>query len=435
MLAQERNISMNNNEWSNKLNNAPIESIEIDDIIGFCEIRREEGIDLDYKGNWPSDLEKVICSFANTQGGIVLIGVDEEEKTRRPKLPIDGIEGEPSTIYQRIMNIASDGIYPPISPEIRVCKLPNPKNKYVVLIRILPSRLMHSTDRRRRIYIRVADNSRGYDLASVSDLEWLWERKRLLEEKRNEIYLSAIGHSGSNAIPWNSVEQEQHWDEVPKLHISVIPSFPSSEKSIEADHLLKVVRSLTPVGSSWRNVDRIVPETTGNWRTIPGGVCSSNRGYIEFPQYIEFGQLAHVHATIGIETFKAIDGTPVKHEFTWAYVILAYVDVTLKFAHQFLDAIEYTWPVTVNVIFELTDLIKINYSVPGRLNPFRSDFMSGFAPDKQLKLLSTEIAPPQLLEEDALMITVAHNLFWSFGLGWEKSKVSEWLQNTVSKRT
>ncbi len=231
-------------ELSNKLNTAPIESIVAEDIIGFCEIRREEGLDLDYKSNWPSDLQKIISSFANTQGGIVLIGVDEEEKTRKPKLPINGIEGESSSIYQKVMNIASDGIYPPISPEVQVCKLPDPKNKFVVLIRILPSRLMHLTNQRRKIYIRVADNSRGYDLASVSDLEWLWERKTLLEEKREEIYLSAIEHSKNKAIPWNSIEDEQHWNSIPKLNISIIPSFPSLDKSIETDQLLKMVQSI-----------------------------------------------------------------------------------------------------------------------------------------------------------------------------------------------
>jgi predicted HTH transcriptional regulator len=149
--------SMNEVELPNKLNSAPIESIEANDLIGFCNLRREEGIDLDYKSDWPSDLEKVICSFANTQGGIVLIGVHEEEKTRKPKLPINGIDGEPSSIYQRIMNIASDGIYPPVSPEIKVCELPEHKGKYAILIRILPSKLMHATDHRRKIYVRVGD--------------------------------------------------------------------------------------------------------------------------------------------------------------------------------------------------------------------------------------------------------------------------------------
>ncbi len=422
---------MNDVELSTKLNNAPIESIEIDDIIGFCALKREESIDLDYKSNWPSDLEKVICSFANTQGGIILIGVDEEEKTRKPKLPINGIEGEKSSIYQRVMNIASDGIYPPISPEVRICELSNQENKFVVLIRILPSRLMHSTDRRRRIYVRVADNSRGYDLASVSDLEWLWQRKTLLEEKREEIYRSAIDHSSSKAIPWNSVEDEQHWNIVPKLHISIIPSFPSDDKSIETDQLLKIVHSLPQVRSSWKNVDRKTPWNIGFWRSIPGGVCTSNRGYKRYLEYIEFGQMAHFHTTIGIETFKNVNGMPVDFEFTWAYIILAYADITFKFAHKYFDRVQYTWPITVNVIFELTNLIKIDYSVPGK--PSSSDSMSAFTPVKQLQLLDTEITPAQLGAEDTLMLTTADKLFWAFGLGWDKPRVSEWVRATVSK--
>src|SRR5258706_775234 len=422
---------MNDVELSTKLNNAPIESIEIDDIIGFCALKREENIDLDYKSNWPSDLEKVICSFANTQGGIILIGVDEEEKTRKPKLPINGIEGEKSSIYQRVMNIASDGIYPPISPEVRICELSNQENKFVVLIRILPSRLMHSTDRRRRIYVRVADNSRGYDLASVSDLEWLWQRKTLLEEKREEIYRSAIDHSSSKAIPWNSVEDEQNWNIVPKLHISIIPSFPSDDKSIETDQLLKIVHSLPQVRSSWKNVDRKTPWNIGFWRSIPGGVCTSNRGYKRYLEYIEFGQMAHFHTTIGIETFKNVNGMPVDFEFTWAYIILAYADITFKFAHKYFDRVQYTWPITVNVIFELTNLIKIDYSVPGK--PSSSDSMSAFTPVKQLQLLDTEITPAQLGAEDTLMLTTADKLFWAFGLGWDKPRVSEWVRATVSK--
>ena len=52
----------------------PIEAIKYEDILSFCDKQMEEGVDLDYKADWPNDLEKVICSFANTQGGIALIG-------------------------------------------------------------------------------------------------------------------------------------------------------------------------------------------------------------------------------------------------------------------------------------------------------------------------------------------------------------------------
>jgi Putative DNA-binding domain len=387
---------------------------------------------LDYKSNWPSDLEKVICSFANTQGGIILIGVDEEDKTRKPKLPISGVEGEPAVIYQRVMNIASDGIYPPISPEIRVCKIPDENSKCVVLVRISPSKLMHSTDRRRKIYVRVADNSRGYDLASVSDLEWLWERKILLEEKRMEIYKSAIDHSNSRAIPWKSAQDEEHWNIVPKLHISIIPLFPNPENLVEQDVLLKLVQSLPRVTSLWPNVSVEIPHQIGEWRSIPDGVCTSNRGYSTHLEYLEFGQMAHFHATIGIETWKTStleNGLPI--DFTWAYIILSYVDITLKFAQDYFNALQYTWPLTLNAVFEPANPIVINYAVPKRRSQ-PADYLSSFAPDKILQLLDRELSPNQL-EEESLMFTVANNLFWAFGLGWDKLRVSNWLKITISQ--
>ena len=117
--------------------------------------------------------------------------------------------------------------------------------KYVVLIRILPSRLMHSTDRRRRIYIRVADNSRGYDLASVSDLEWLWERKTLLEEKRKEIeMLKRLYERGNRRIrpPMLKDFQEEFKDVIPAaVHLGLV-----NEKVDENDIVYEI--SPTPYG-------------------------------------------------------------------------------------------------------------------------------------------------------------------------------------------
>ncbi len=72
----------------------PINEIVIDDVISFCEQGTEEGVRLDYKRDFSGSNEnrqiaKVISAFANTYGGILLLGVDE--KDRKPILPISGI--------------------------------------------------------------------------------------------------------------------------------------------------------------------------------------------------------------------------------------------------------------------------------------------------------------------------------------------------------
>ena len=61
--------------------------------------------------------------------------------------------------------------------------------------------------------------------------------------------------------------------------------------------------------------------------------------------------------------------------------------------------------------------------------------MSNFAPDKQVQLINTEIVPAQLIGEELLMLPIAYNLFWAFGLGWDKPRVAEWLRATRLKHT
>ena len=61
----------------------------------FCDELIEENSRLEYKKAFSSkdekkQIAKEISAFVNTHGGIILVDVDE--KDRKPKLPIDGID-------------------------------------------------------------------------------------------------------------------------------------------------------------------------------------------------------------------------------------------------------------------------------------------------------------------------------------------------------
>lgn len=414
----------------NKIYFAPIDSIQYGDILEFCELMQEEGIDLDYKSDWPNDLEKVLCSFANTQGGITLLGVPEDGKTRVPKLPLCGVEGDRPTIRQRIISIAMDGIYPPLSPEVCIVDHPEASNKCIALIRIHPSKLVHFTDRRKRIYIRVADNSKGYDLASVTELAWLWNQRALVTEKRNQIYTSAIKHSDNLPLEWASSENTGYWTEMPMLNISVLPSFPNPATSINTDDLLKIVISLPQISSTWKEVYRQVPRVIANWRTIPGGVCTADRGIYPNLEYLEFGEFAHMHAAIGIVGRPINDKDPTSVEYLFAFVILSFMDLGLKLASHFYEKISFTWPITVQVDLETKKPLLINYASPTRRD-FIMDYLSKSSPDLRVNLLNREIAPSELLDK-TLLISAAHMLFWAYGLGWDETRVTGWFDSFVN---
>ncbi len=63
-----------------------ITQITYEDVFIFCNQRLPESVHLDYKRDFPRNLEKTIAAFANTMGGLVIIGVEDDDG--KPKLPV-----------------------------------------------------------------------------------------------------------------------------------------------------------------------------------------------------------------------------------------------------------------------------------------------------------------------------------------------------------
>jgi len=419
-----------------QLGTAPIETIDIAAISAFCREGREEGIDLDYKSDWPRDLDKLLCAFANTQGGLLLIGVEEEGKSRKPKCPAPGVEGPEEALHQRVMNVAFDAVYPPIMPEVRACAVPGSSGRFVVLVRVSPSRLMHSSDRRTRIYVRVADSSRGYELASLADLEWLWAQRAKSDLLRDRLMSMAIERSSSPAIPWHSDAEQDTWAVQPLLTVAVMPTFPVDALRVESRALLDKANSLAQVRTAWKLVDRRVPWQVGLWRSLPGAVCLSDRGHGSSLQYIEIGQLGHIYAAFSLETRDlpaASEGSAQRPRCHAAYVLLAYLQACLQFAARFLDVIAYPWPITVSATLHRAQTAVVYYKLPTTMDPFDLDWLSPPCPDETVPLLMSEMPARELAaHQDELMLQAVKSLTWAYGLGWDGAQVGQWYKKLTS---
>lgn len=69
----------------------PLSEVTMQDVKLFCDKQVREGINLDYKRDLTSkSLLKTMAAFANTRGGFILVGVDDQDD--KPKLPVQGID-------------------------------------------------------------------------------------------------------------------------------------------------------------------------------------------------------------------------------------------------------------------------------------------------------------------------------------------------------
>jgi len=169
------------------LYNKPVEQITWTDIESFCQQRIAEGAYLDYKREFPTHLEKTIAAMANTFGGLILIGVQEDEENK-PVMPLSGIRFERG-LHERVTNIILSNITPPVFPEI-VAPRNSTKKSTIMLIRVQQSHeTPHAIRDNTRVYLRTGPRNKPETLASVNEIEWLLEhRRKSLEFRKRFIH-------------------------------------------------------------------------------------------------------------------------------------------------------------------------------------------------------------------------------------------------------
>ena len=152
------------------------------DVEAFLKERIPEGLRLDYKREVPDRIERMISAMANSEGGLIVIGVDEERATRTPKLPPTGI---PLTGQaERVQSKAYQAIHEPITAlDIGTIPFPDDGERGVLVVRIHPSeRAPHAVDQGRTVLRRVGAQAmkEGDDLDDRMDVDrmgWLFERR------------------------------------------------------------------------------------------------------------------------------------------------------------------------------------------------------------------------------------------------------------------
>ncbi len=166
------------------LSTKPISEVSWDDIEEFCQEQHSESANVEYKENFPKNLEKTLSAMANTIGGIVLVGVKETNESK-PELPLVGISFERG-LKEKVQQIILDNITPPFQPEVEVIKNQT-GDKAIIFIRIPQSKVKpHAINRNTLVYRRTGNISTPEELVSINVIcKYLDEQQDSIKQKEN----------------------------------------------------------------------------------------------------------------------------------------------------------------------------------------------------------------------------------------------------------
>lgn len=174
--------------------------VDFKEVKSFCDQQISEGLRVEYKRDFPKneDLAKSVCAFANSEGGIILIGVEADKESNVPT-DIPGISMEKG-LEEKISSICLSHILPRIMPEVKLCpfNLADGRQRAVLFVRINQSYTPpHYVWQTREILVRVNCENVRADLQTIEDL---FERRKKIQEES--------GYSSSTTWSWKYLEIE-----------------------------------------------------------------------------------------------------------------------------------------------------------------------------------------------------------------------------------
>lgn len=418
-----------------------IDEITYEDVVAFCTEGHEEGIRLDYKVDWPSDLAKVMAAMANTFGGLILVGVDEED--RRPKLPIAGVKfTSKEQLSQKVASIAFDAIYPPLFPEVAVCEFTSQRRKKpdraVVIIRVHESHeAPHTVESGTKVYIRVASQTEPYlleKLADIDTIQWLLNKRQKAVELRERLIKDAITRF-RNYCAELAIQQlkdqpippkgKPNWvDDIPSAHrerldqleflreqgtdnlkllFFVAPAFPR-DPLVTLDELYdwgKYPGEIHKVIGVFLNYEMPVP--------IPGGVKIINAPPKRHRPYVELNEFG---LFCFFWEYEETNGTSLD-----PHDVRFHIHHSLKIATAFYEMLGFQGSLLLKV--ELTEALGKTLGRQG-MKQFKYTAYQPTIHAFERQLYATEFHA----QVDALYEEICMNVFWAFGWkapeGWLK---------------
>jgi hypothetical protein len=223
----------------------PLGQLTSADLQDLVQEQAVESLRLEFKLEEPNKDEtlKKLSAFANTYGGIMIVGARASSKDGRiTDLPgVDEIPG----FKQKVVDWCFKGVNPPLTPDVSdAIPIPSATGKFAYVIKIRESDVApHFLNGRKGVWIRTDEFSGRYEpqLANERELSYLFDRRRLVLERREGLIRRARNRYDALADTTNLDLGGNRTILGSRMELAVIPRFPTMPLCRQED-LVHLVR-------------------------------------------------------------------------------------------------------------------------------------------------------------------------------------------------
>lgn len=445
----------------------PLDVLEFQDIVDFCDEQIEENLNLDYKKDLSSVIKvvKTAVSFANSNGGWIVVGVEDEDD--KPKLPVEGMDHATNHV-QKITNCIIDTISPVFKIQTRVVLSEDETKSFLVVYapqsNDAPHWMRYRNDN--MLFVRVGDRSDGAtweQTASTHQLEMMqnkraksiefraqiaYEMQSIFEAKAklvddeefnraNPPYISNGFTSFPNpnrAMRFTLPGDLQHTNG--SIIVRISPTFPSEEITDVATLKQRIANN--PISNGFNNVHSQTPDVLGN------SVAIFQRGaYVHYKDHIIDGHYFYgtdiyggiLHIVPVEQSRSGVDGGPDVH-FVEVREILTAIEGTLRVASKQYEELGLSGNIVVEVNF-------VTFHAPLRLLtsgfsswPYpRTNFPTNITGEFSIKYETTTFVLADESTRASVVHEMADEIFKSFNYDlYSKEQLTDAIQSASSPR-
>lgn len=380
-----------------------IEKITYQDVVDFCTQQYRENIHFDYKQDIDASLAKTIAAMANTWGGLIVIGVKDEDS--KPKLPVIGIPYK-EHLREQINNIILGNITPPVFPEIQVCQSADNKTAFII-IKISQSNFTpHGIKNNTKVYIRTDTSNEPEELATVDRVLWLVDKRKRSTDLKNSFFKKA--EERFNILCKKAGVSIGHTDTI----FSICPLYPF-EILVDYKNLKQEIPNKIGVrgwGYSFplymMRYSDFNPTQDGTY----GFFANENSGYILYEELNHYSLFYHREDLC--HTDKSENGNLVHHSLLWD--ILTRTDMFFESMSKLYTILGY-WGL-LELKISMNKLNDVSFrDLPAPRGYIKFDDITSSSIDHKLEF--TKIIPCRELNENRIdiVIDLVKEISWAIG--------------------